>query len=30
MEIRCGRNKYVYPDVAFVDYLKVPEKINLT
>ena len=30
MEIRCGKNKGFYPDVAVIDYLKTPEKINLT
>lgn len=30
MEIRCGRNKGFYPDVACVDYLKTPERITLT
>lgn len=30
MEIRCGKNKGFYPDVACVDYLRLPEKINLT
>lgn len=30
MEIRCGKNKGFYPDSAFVDYLKIPEKIHLT
>lgn len=30
MEIRCGKNKLFYPDVAYVDYLRKPEIINLT
>lgn len=30
MEIRCGTNKSYYPDVAYVDYLKVPDLIELT
>lgn len=30
MEIRCGKNKGFYPDVAYVDYLKYPNLINLT
>lgn len=30
MEIRCGKNKGFYPDVAYVDYLKVPKIIELT
>lgn len=30
MEIRCGTNKFYAPDVAYVDYLKVPQLINLS
>lgn len=30
MEIRCGKNKFYSPDVVFVDYLRVPEIIQLT
>lgn len=30
MEIRCGKNKGFYPDIAYVDYLKIPKLINLT
>ena len=30
MEIRCGKNSGFYPDTAYVDYLKLPELINLT
>lgn len=30
MEILCGKNKIYTPDVAYVDYLKVPEIVNLT
>lgn len=30
MEIRCGINSNLYPDVAYVDYLKRPKIINLT
>ena len=26
MEIRCGKNKGFYPDVAYVDYLKLPKE----
>ena len=30
MEIRCGKNKSYSPDVAYVDYLKLPKIIQLT
>ena len=30
MEIRCGKNKFYTPDVVYVDYLKLPQIINLT
>lgn len=30
MEIRCGKNRAFYPDVAYLDYLKLPKVINLT
>lgn len=30
MEIRCGTNKFYAPDVAYVDYLKVPQLINIS
>lgn len=30
MEIRCGKNKQYSPDVVYVDYLKLPEIIELT
>lgn len=30
MEIRCGTNKFYAPDVAYVDYLKIPQIINLS
>ena len=30
MEIRCGINSNLYPDISYVDYLKRPKIINLT
>lgn len=30
MEIRCGKNRGFYPDVAYVDYIRLPKIINLT
>ena len=30
MEIRCGKNKTYSPDVVYVDYLKIPDIIELT
>lgn len=30
MEILCGTNKYYSPDVVYVDYLKVPDIVNLS
>ncbi len=30
MELRCGKSKIYKPDVVFVDYLRLPQIINLT
>lgn len=30
LEIRCGSNKKYFPSAVYIDYIRVPERINLT